>query len=58
MTRHERALGVALPLLLAVAWEAASAAGLLRVQFFPPPSTLLRHAWTSWPTARCCAMPR
>ena len=43
MTRPEGALGAAVPLLLRVAWEAAGAAGLLRVQYFPRPSTLARH---------------
>ena len=35
---------IASPLLLLVAWEAASAAGLLRPQFFPRPTLILGHA--------------
>jgi sulfonate transport system permease protein len=37
-------IGIVSPLVLLVAWEAASAAGLLRPHFFPPPTAILRHA--------------
>jgi len=40
----EQAIGIASPLLFLVAWEAASATGLLRPQFFPRPTLILGHA--------------
>ena len=40
----EQTIGIVSPLLLLVAWEAASAAGLLRPQFFPRPTLILGHA--------------
>ena len=39
-----RAIGIASPLLFLVAWEVASAAGLVRPQFFPRPTVILGHA--------------
>lgn len=39
----EHALAVGSPVLLLVAWEVASATGLLREAFFPRPSTVARH---------------
>jgi NitT/TauT family transport system permease protein len=38
-------IGVLLPLAVLLAWEIASAAALLRPQFFPRPTILARHAW-------------
>ena len=40
---REHGLAVASPLILLVAWEWASATGLLREAFFPRPSTILVH---------------
>lgn len=41
----ERWLAVISPVVLVVAWEWASAAGVLREAFFPRPTTVARHLW-------------
>lgn len=38
-----RLVGLVLPVLFVVAWESASATGVLRPVFFPRPSTIARH---------------
>jgi sulfonate transport system permease protein len=41
----EHWIGIVSPIVLLLAWEWASATGMLREAFFPRPSTVLRHLW-------------
>lgn len=43
-------LGLVLPVALALAWEAAVAAGYSNGRLLPPPSRVLRELWTLWGT--------
>ncbi len=44
-TRSEIWISVLSPLVLALAWEMAASAGVIKVAFFPPPSKLVMHGW-------------